>query len=317
VAADAPTGADDADAGYSIGSVWVETTSDPDVAYICIDTTPDDAVWITIADTDTDDQTLQEAFNQGKTIYNANSLANALRVGIDDGDGNCNEAGESCRAFYSDAALGSITTVIPDGHIISDIPNTFAAVWRYNGTQILEFNSTTIDFASAYGQRISFPWDAGGVNTDGTNCAEPSEEPVNSGPKIWNFGCANSGVFYGKFRLRSAIDASATLTFTLAVRTIGTTSTVFDGDVSMSCRGADDTINNTWGTGVACNITTGTSANLIKECTASAITPNGTCAAGDWIFWRYVIDNANNTATASTAKVLGGLLSVVHSKLGE
>jgi hypothetical protein len=41
----APTVADDETDGYSVGSVWVDTTSDPEAVYMCVDPTEGAAVW--------------------------------------------------------------------------------------------------------------------------------------------------------------------------------------------------------------------------------------------------------------------------------
>ena len=42
----APAVTDDADAGYRIGSLWIDVTNDD--AYICVDATADAAVWVQI-----------------------------------------------------------------------------------------------------------------------------------------------------------------------------------------------------------------------------------------------------------------------------
>ena len=42
----APAVTDDSDAGYRVGSLWIDTTNDD--AYICVDATADAAVWVQI-----------------------------------------------------------------------------------------------------------------------------------------------------------------------------------------------------------------------------------------------------------------------------
>ncbi|TNE75559.1 MAG: hypothetical protein EP334_10100 [Gammaproteobacteria bacterium] len=48
----APSATDDSSAGYSVGSLWVDTTND--AAYICVDSTATAAVWLNIHETPTE-----------------------------------------------------------------------------------------------------------------------------------------------------------------------------------------------------------------------------------------------------------------------
>ncbi len=145
-------------------------------------------------------------------------------------------------------------------------------------------------------------WDAGGINVDGTHCATPTEQALNSAEKTWAFSCAdnNSAIFSGKVRLPYAV---TTVTFTLTLFH-GTTETItFAGDFSAQCRAAGTTINSTYGTAVAADVSI-TTANNVVESTTSAVTPNGTCSAGAILQWRYVVDATNFSANAANAKVL-------------
>jgi hypothetical protein len=146
-------------------------------------------------------------------------------------------------------------------------------------------------------------FDAGALTPDGTNCAAPTEQTLNSGPITWAFSCAdsNNSIFYGKVRLPTAV---TTLTFTISLYH-GTTETItFAGDFSAMCRADGAAINSTWGTAVAADVSI-TTQHLNEQQSTTAVTPNGTCSAGAMLFFRYVVDAANFSANAANAKVLG------------
>lgn len=150
---------------------------------------------------------------------------------------------------------------------------------------------------------IEFP--AGALSTDGTNCGTPTEQVLNSGPKMWAFSCAdsNSSVFYGSVSmLRTGWDAGP-VQFTLHLFHGSTETITFAGDFSAQCRGDSDPINNTWGTAVAADVAI-TTANDTERQTTADVTPEGTCQPGDMINWRYVVDATNFSANAANAKVL-------------
>lgn len=142
----------------------------------------------------------------------------------------------------------------------------------------------------------------GTIVKDGTNCLPAVETTINSGPKIPVFTCADSGssIFQGSTWLPIAI---TTATFTLGVSDVDSSSHVFAGDFSAMCRANDAAINSTWGTGVAVSITM-TTANDIFTVESSAVTPNGTCSANSWLFWRFVV-NATSFTDDGDARVIG------------
>jgi hypothetical protein len=155
---------------------------------------------------------------------------------------------------------------------------------------------------------IYFP--AGALSTDGTNCGEITEQTLNSGPKVWAFSCAdsNSSMFFGSVSmLRTGWDAGP-VQFTLHLFHSTTESITFAGDFSAQCRGDSDPINNTWGTGVAADVAI-TTANDTERQTTGDVTPDGTCAVGDLLIWRYVVDATNFSANAANAKVIGVTLT--------
>jgi hypothetical protein len=145
-------------------------------------------------------------------------------------------------------------------------------------------------------------WDGGALTPDGTQCADPTKQTINSGPVIYTFSCADNAasIFYGQVQLLRAI---STATFKLTLWH-GTTETItFAGDFSAQCRAAGTAPNATFGTAVAADVAITTANNLV-ETTSAAVTPNGTCSIGSTLFFRYVVDAANFSANAANAKVI-------------
>ena len=145
-------------------------------------------------------------------------------------------------------------------------------------------------------------WMGRDLTPDGTNCAQPTQQTLNSGPVVWTFSCAdsNSSIIYGQTVLQVPI---TTAKFRLSLFH-GTTETItFAGDFSAQCRANGTVPNTSWGTAVAADVAI-TTANQIAEATTTAVTPNGTCSVGATLFWRYVVDATNFSTNSANAKVL-------------
>jgi hypothetical protein len=171
---------------------------------------------------------------------------------------------------------------------------------------------------------VAIPWSAAGVETDGTNCAAQTQSQVASGVRIQDFGCvtfaSGAGAFYGVLEMRPAWSFSATMPFTLRIRTIGTSSVAWVADVALWCFSDGNTFpsdtNFDSATPQEINITTGTTPNVRVSDTTAAITPGGTCAADDSVAFR-VKTKTGHTATAATAKVVGGLLAATYLRFAD
>lgn len=162
-----------------------------------------------------------------------------------------------------------------------------------------------IIYGSSYRPTKTIYIDAGGMNVDGSNCTAPTEQSLNSAEKTWAFSCAdsNSSIFSGKIRMLKSWDGQPVV-FIISVFH-GTTETItFAGKFSAQCRGAGDTMNSTYGTAVAANVSI-TTSNKIAEATSAAVTPDGACAGEKFLNWRYVVDASNFSANAANSKVLG------------
>lgn len=171
--------------------------------------------------------------------------------------------------------------------------------------------------ASGYRMRRSHWFDPQLMISDGTNCAAPAAERHNSGPRQWTFSCAddNGSTFEGSAQMPDSYDGG-TVTFTLSLYHATTETITFAGDFAAMCRRSGDTINNTFGTAVAADVAI-TTAHNVAQATTAAVTPNGTCAGGAMLYWRYTVDAANFSANAANSKVIGVNMEYTVSSLSD
>jgi hypothetical protein len=151
-------------------------------------------------------------------------------------------------------------------------------------------------------RKVRGEWQADSITQSGT-CADPVTGQINGGPTTRWFLCADnaSSVFEGKItRIPYAV---TTVAFTLLLNH-GTTETLtFAGAFSAQCRASGTTVNSTWGTAVAANVSI-TTAHQPASATTAAVTPNGTCSAGSTLFWRYVVDAGTMSTNAANTRIL-------------
>jgi hypothetical protein len=107
-----------------------------------------------------------------------------------------------------------------------------------------------------------------------------------------------------------------TVTFELTLFHGTTESITFAGDFSAQCHAAGEVLDSSWGTAAAADVSI-TTANQQVNATTAAVTPTGTCAAGDLLAWRYVVDAANFSANAANSKVLGVKMEYTRSLLSD
>jgi hypothetical protein len=151
----------------------------------------------------------------------------------------------------------------------------------------------------------SIVWNASGMSADGTQCADPAQAVINSGPEIYTIICADNDAsqIEGQVLMPDSWDGG-TVTFTLEyVQTAADTGSMLS-DVYAMCRGTGETINNTWSGLIPIDDAAVTGSNATDVATSAAVTPNGTCAGGDSLFWRWEFDAASTTASA-TLHILG------------
>ena len=169
-------------------------------------------------------------------------------------------------------------------------------------------NSTTQVASTAFvdGEiRGAWAWNMFEVFPDNTQCQPAIGATINSGPVVSAIECADNAAsaFYG-----DTLDeeySGGTLVFTLqAVNENAAPSGALDFDFSCQCRGDSDAVNATWGTAANASITFNTQYDLEHGDTA-AVTCDGTCAAGDTVFWRAVMDDTATTTQVADTKIIG------------
>lgn len=157
-------------------------------------------------------------------------------------------------------------------------------------------------FKSGYYPLKSIYLSAGYWDGDGTNCpATPTVVTINSGPRLPTFICADSSssILYAVLTLPPDYVSGSTITIRQhVIQTAADTGSVL-GDVSAQCRGNTETVSSTWGTAIALDLTNVTGSNAHNTFVSNAVTPAGTCVAGDLLAVRYVFDSASTSASAT------------------
>lgn len=162
-------------------------------------------------------------------------------------------------------------------------------------------------FGTSYRPLKSVWIGAGNLYGDGTNCPErPTAVTINSGPKITTFICAdnNSSRLTGMLRMPGDWDGG-TITLTHAYIQTAADTSALNGDAAAQCRGNGETVSSTWGTEVAIDDAAVSGSNINDLTTSAAITPAGTCAAGDMLYFYYELDATGTTTATATLHHLG------------
>ena len=239
-----------------------------------------------------------------KVITWANSLANAVRIGD----------GTTPLCIYTDSSLGPVIRPCTDANTRTYIWTDFTwALYDVEAdTAILTVDpdaSTTLGqttFGTNYKPKKSVWFDAGALSTDGTQCAAPTEVTT-FGPKKYTIICVenNSGRMTGYMAMPDSWDGGTiTLTPFYSNSAADTGSVALEG--AAACRGAGETFNGTFGTEVEIDDAAITGSGGIDSTTSGAITPNGTCAASDFLYFYVDIDATDNpTTAAATLHFLG------------
>lgn len=148
-------------------------------------------------------------------------------------------------------------------------------------------------------------WPAGALSADGTQCADPAEVTINSGPKQYAIICTDNdaSVIHGSVVMPDSWDAGNLTMELVYVQTAANTGAL-EWDIYAQCRGAAETVNNTWETAVNVIDAATTGSNAVDHTTSG----NVTCAsdaAGDTLFWKIEIDAAGTAATMASMNFLG------------
>jgi hypothetical protein len=177
--------------------------------------------------------------------------------------------------------------------------STKAWVWRINeATGIPEFPLAT----KRPRKWVSVPA-AALSRVDGAQCVQ-SEQQINSGPTVYVMRCADNaaGVFEFAVNFYGAKWDGSALKLRL-FGTHGTTESItWASDVKAMCRGLGDVVNNTWSATVNVDVTITTAFARVASGEVD-LTPNGTCAADDKVYFHGVIDATAMSANAATFNV--------------
>lgn len=175
-----------------------------------------------------------------------------------------------------------------------------------NGIDSEHYNDNSIDSEHISTIVDSIYWPAAAISTDGTQCADPAQATINSGPEIYTIICADNDAsqMEGHVNMPDSWNAG-TVTFSLEYIQTAADTDALNADVSCACRGAGETVNNTFGTEVAIDDAGVTGSNAIDQTDSAAVTCNGTCAAGDSLFWRIELDATGTTTAVATLHFVG------------
>lgn len=149
-------------------------------------------------------------------------------------------------------------------------------------------------------------WRAGELDVDGVQCAAASPVQIASGPILDTIQCADNDAssIYGWTILSDAYEGG-TLQFEIAFTQTGINFGAFDGDVAAQCYSSGETIGSTWGAESAIDSAGFLGFSAFQTATSGDVTPAGSCAAGDALFWRWQMDAAGTTTAVATLHILG------------
>lgn len=256
-------------------------------------------------------QGLDDVFDIDKVIDGANSQANAVVIG---------NGTDGFRIYNNiiECFQGSGTC-----DIAFDIPTGNSLRIKYNGTEGIVINSS--GQATLNNNMIeykSYSFGAGSLSTDGTNCTDPTERVINGGPKTWVINCGDNAasVIYGSVTMRDAYNGGQIFFLLEAENENATPSGVLEFEFSAMCRSDGDKIYDAatapWGAAMPSAITFTAQYNQEMFWTG-AVTPHGTCQAGDKIYWRAVMDPTATTTQVANMYVTGVKMEFPTNKWSE
>lgn len=271
------------------------------------------AAWTAVAGASTPSATvtLDTAYDGGRVVDSA-TLAAPVEIGN----------GTQAIEIGGDATLGGFIRPKPLGD----------SVWRiwtnYNGCirdeegaaymLCYDPDATTtrlmMEYMSGYRPRGYFFVGAGAFNGDGTNCpASSSAVTINSGPKVQTMICGSGANGDMDFDVVMPMDwDGGTLIFEASYTQTAANTSAMNSDIKAQCRGAGETPSSTWGTAIAIDDAAVTGSSAEDKTASAAVTPAGTCAAGDHLFVRYTLNVTDTTTPEATLNFYG--VGVYYSK---
>jgi hypothetical protein len=224
-----------------------------------------------------------------------------------------------------DITTGDIALVIGDGTtdsvtISTDSTGTAEVALpagSIDGTEILDGTIGSADIGTIVD---SIAWNAGGITSDGTNCAAAAKSAEVLVPQ-YTIVCAMSddADIYGSVTMPDSWDGG-TVTFELTIAQIGASTHVVDMDFAAYCVSSDEglVVFGATPTGEEQAAVTMTADNDILTAITSAVTVAGTsCAGGDTLFWTGQVDATASGAEIATAMEILGVKMEYTSNVGD
>lgn len=255
--------------------------------------------------------TLNQAATNGRTITNATS-ASPVEIGN----------GTQAVEVGGDATLGGFIRPKPLGDTNWNIWATYkGCVKDLNAVAQMfcyEPGAATTrlmgEYMTGYRPRGYFYVPASAFIGDGTNCpTSASAVTINSGPKVYTMICGSSANGDMDFDVVMPMewDGGAVIFEASYTQTAANTSAM-NSDIKAQCRAAGETPSSTWGTTVPIDDAAVTGSSAEDKTASAAVTPAGTCAAGDHLFVRYTLDVTGTTTPEATLNFYG--IGVYYSK---
>lgn len=239
-----------------------------------------------------------------KEVTWANSLANAMRVGD----------GVTPICLYTSSTLGPQIRPCTDSNVSTIIPTNYTwSLFDIEGDAAIE----TVDpdaastlamwtYGAAYRPKASVWFGAGSLDGDGAQCpALATTVQINSGPRIPTMICTDNdaSTLYGSVKMPDSWDGG-TVTFEHVYIQTAADTAVLNGDIAAQCYGNGEAVGSTWNE-VAIDDAAVTGSNKNDFTTSGAVTPAGTCAAGDMLYFRYQLDATGTTTAVATLHHVG------------
>ena len=168
-----------------------------------------------------------------------------------------------------------------------------------------------VDSSAILTEVRSMYWGAGAISADGTNCADPAETTIAStGPKQYSINCplTADGNLYGHTVLPDGFvgGASSDLVFELSAYIAddpGATEDLY-AVIYAQCAGSGDAASGSWTNhdDIDVQFVSADAQWAVRQDEAAAFDPDGTCAAGDVLYWRLRVCQAasGDCGSAST-----------------
>ena len=234
--------------------------------------------------------------------------ADALRV-YDDGETRIGDADGA--NYWSISSSGAMTAA---GTASVTLPADSVGASALSSAAI---ESGDIDVADLPDQVRSVSWAASGMSADATDCTDPSEVTINSGPKVYTLACPmasseTDGFIYGQpWIIPDGFDQTADVTFELtAYLTTDGGAGTWHGEVAIQCQSEGEIVDSTWGTGIGLDLTPAAAdvVNDVIQDTSAAVDTDTTgedCDPGDTLFWRWKSCDTDATPSSGCTSSAG------------